>query len=209
MTAEGQVGIRYIGDGGETELRLDKTSALVVTDGHAKYTEAVLRGNVYVQRVGGATATAFTGGAAGTPLLSVYNPVGSGRNLVVLGVGVASRAAASAAGVVGFNLWAGVSVLPTGTATPAVNLYSQQAAGSSAVTFVNTANTSGSATTLVLPLGSYYWATAAGAIFTPSFFDVAGMIVVAPGVLLCLGATAALTSATYDASLIWEEIPII
>lgn len=208
---EGQVGPQVAGDGTKPTVRLSRDSSVVTVDGHAKYQEAVLRGNVYSVSVSGGAATAFTGGAAGTPLLSIYNPVGSGKNIVILNASVASRVAASAAGTVGFIIWGGVSAANTGTLTTATNMYTLAKSGSVTLASSNAATTSTTAISAngpLLSIGSYYWATAAGAILSPLVADVAGMIVVAPGNLIALGGTAALTSATYDATLIWEETAI-
>lgn len=208
MDILGRVGPVIGADQTENNIRLSRTSALVTSAAHARYAEAAMRGSLYVISTAGATATAFTGGAGGTPLLSIYNPLLSGVNLVLVGVGISSRVAASGAGTVSVALWGGVSAKPTGTLTAPTNMFSQVATKSSALAFVNTANTGSTATSLLLPLASYYWATAAGAFVAPSFFEVNGMIVVASGNILCLGASAALTSATYDVSFIWEEIPV-
>lgn len=189
-------------------LRIGRMGSLVVTDSHGKYHEAVSRGNVYQLSVNGGAVTAFTGGAAGTPLISIYNPIGSGKNLSILGIGLASRVAASAAGTVGFNLWGGVSVAPSGTATIPMNMLTLQTGGSVARGSSNGVTTGSTAIGLILPLASYYWATAAGAIITPTLFDILGLVICAPGNLIALGGTAALTSATYDVAMFWEETQI-
>lgn len=207
-TIQTQVGPVTSADGGSITARSERTGGTVVQDAHGKYNEAVSRGNAYKLVVSGGAATAFTGGAGGTPLVSIYNPVGSGKNLSILLVGVASRVAASAAGTVGFNLWGGVSAANTGTLTTPTNMLTLQNAGSVALGSSNAVTTSTTAVGLVLPLASYYWATAAGAVIAPSFFDIAGAIVCAPGNFIALGGTAALTSATYDVAMIWEELPL-
>lgn len=198
-------------DGSTPTFRSNRTGAGVVTDAHARYQEAVVRGNVYALTVAAGAVTAFTGGAAGTPLISVYNPVGSGKNLVLLYASVVGRVAASAAGTVGFNLWGGVSAANTGTLTAPTNMYTLQKSGSVALGSSNAATSSSTAISGNGPLaniGTYYWATAAAAFVGPLHYDIAGMIVCAPGNLVALGGTAALTSATYDASLVWEEVII-
>lgn len=174
----------------------------------ARYYETTYRGQKYFVNVSAGAATAFTGGAGGTPLLSIYNPTGSGKNLVLISATVASRVAASAAGTVTFNLWGGLSAANTGTLTKPTSLLTLQSAGSIASASVNAATTSTTAIAQIMPIGTYYWATAAGATLAPISFDIAGMIIVAPGNLLALGATAALTSATFDATLIWDEVSV-
>ena len=180
---------------------------LAVADVHGKYQESVLRGNVYILSTSGAAPTAYTGGAAGTPLIAIHNPANSGKNLVLLTVSVANRAQASAAGTVSMGIWGGPSVLPTGTRTNPTSMLSLAASGSAAAGFVNTALTGSTALNLILSPFTYYWATAAGAVFVPGLFDVNGLIIVQPGNQIAIGATSALTSATWDVSMIWEEIP--
>jgi hypothetical protein len=211
LEVAGRVGPIIAADGSDEQPRLSRDGSVVAQDSHGRYQEAVLRGNLFALSVSAGAATAFVGGAAGTPLISIYNPAGSGRNLVVLHASVAGRVSASAAGSVGFNFWGGVSAANTGTLTVPVNMYTLQKAGSVALGSSNAATTSTTAISANGPLlnvGWYYWATAAAAALAPIYCDVGGLIVCAPGNLVALGGTAALTSATYDVSMIWEEVSI-
>jgi hypothetical protein len=183
-------------------------SEQLATELMPRYYQNTYRGQKYFVNLTAGAATAFTGGAGGTPLLSIYNPVGSGKNLVLVSVNIANRVAASAVGTVTFNIWGGPSAANTGTLVKPTNLLSLQTAGSVVAASSNAATTSTTAIPQILPVGTYYWATAAGAILAPISFDVAGMIIVAPGNLLALGATAALTSATFDATLVWDEVSV-
>ena len=207
--SEMKVGPNWGGSGTFGPFTSGFSGAQRVVDAHGKYLDAVLGNRVFQLSVAGGAATAYTGGAAGTPLIAVHNPDNSGKYLALLAAGIASRVAASAAGTVGFNLWAGPSVLPTGTPTTPRNLLSQASGGAVGVGFSNAALTGSTALGLLLPLASYYWATGAGAFVAPVVFDLAGLVVVAPGNQVALGATAALTSATYDVALIWEELPLL
>jgi hypothetical protein len=139
----------------------------------------------------------------------VHNPANSGKVIVALMVGLAGRAAASAAGQTGLALWSGPSVLPTGTATAPTSALSLAVGGSAAKGFVNTALTGSTALALALPLFTYYWATAAGAIMSPGMFDIGGIVLAAPGNQIALGLTVVPTSTTVDAALYWEEIPYL
>jgi hypothetical protein len=186
-----------------------ETSDLLVTELQARYYEQNYRGNTFFLSVASAAGTAFVGAAGGTPLLGIYNPAGSGKNLVLKAATVALVAAASAAGQTQFRIYAGVSALPTGTLTSPVNANTLQPSGSVAKGIVNTAMTSSTAIQYVTTIGTYYWATAAGAIFSPPIsWDCAGQIIVAPGNLLALGSVTILTSMTNDASLFWDEVSI-
>lgn len=196
------------GSGTSVPFTAGITGAQRVSDAHGRYFESVRAGNVYKLAASGA-ATAYTGGAGGTPLLAVHNPPNSGVWVNLLMVGISGRVAASAAGTVGAALWAGPSATPTGTQTSPTNLLSLSAGGAAALGFSNTALTGSTALALLLPLFTYYWATAAAAFGAPGYFDVGGIGLLAPGNQATLGATAALTSATYDATLIWEEMPYL
>lgn len=204
-----KVGADWGGAGSFKPFTAAISGAQRTADAHGRFMDAVMAGRVFSLSVAGGAVTAYTGGAAGTPLLAAHNPANSNKYLALIGIGIASRVAASAAGTVGFNLWGGPSVIPTGTATPPTNVLTQVAAGSAMRGFANAALTGSSALSLLLPLASYYWATAAGAILTPAWFDLGGLIVVPPGNQVALGGTSALTSATYDAAMFFEEVPAL
>lgn len=83
----GQVGPQVASDGAKQRVRLGKAGEVVVTDAHARFYEANYRGRVFhasgavagVQiTVNNATLAATTG------VVSVFNPLGSGVNAVIL-----------------------------------------------------------------------------------------------------------------------------
>ncbi len=205
---QGRVGELLGSDGAIQPLRLTRKGGLAAADVQARYQEAVLRGNVYYLATGAAAPTAFVGAAGGTPLLGVMNPTGSGKALVFLAGSTTITAVPSAAGVVDSELWAGVSVLPTGTVTAPTNMATQQSTGSIAKGFVNTAMTSSTAINLVTGLSAFWWATAAaGAMASSGIIDLGGITIAIPGVLVALGLRTVPTSTTTDAFLMWEEVP--
>lgn len=205
---QGRVGELVGNDGAIQPLRLTRKGGLGVTDVHARYQEAVLRGNVYYLAIGAAAPTAFTGAAGGTPLIGVMNPSGSARALVFLAASTTITAVPSAAGVVDSELWAGTSVLPTGTVTAPTNMATQQSTGSISKGFVNTAMTSSTAINFLTGLSAFWWATAAaGAMVSSGIIDLAGMTTATPGVLVALGLRTVPTNTTTDAFLMWEEVP--
>ena len=183
----------------------------IVSELHGRYYETTYRSNSFLLSVSTAAAvTAFTGAAGGTPMIGLFNPVGSGKNLVINKVSVGNVVAASAAGTVSFALFFGVTAAITQTTTTTPwNMLTLQQSGSVAVGFRNVALTSSTAATNAIPLASYYWATAAGAAnVTPSITDLEGSIIVPPGAYIALGGSAALASATWIGSLQWEEVPV-
>jgi hypothetical protein len=180
-----------------------------VNDAHGRYLDAVLGNRMFFLSFSAATASAYTGTAAGTPLVAVHNPANSGKFIVAAAVGFALRNQSSGAGQLSLNIWTGPSVSPTGTRTNPTSVLSQTASGSSSLGFVNVALTGSTALNLALPIFTHYWATAASAMSVPGLFDIAGLIVAAPGNQIALGATTVLTSLTLDGALYWEEIPYL
>lgn len=180
-----------------------------VSDAHGRYFDAALASRTYFLSGAALAPTAYVGAAAGTPLLAIHNPTNSNKLLVINAVAIALRAAGSAAGQTGLVLWSGVSALPTGTATSPTNVLSQITSGSSARGFSNTALTGSTALAVALPVFTYYWATAAGAVASPGMFDVGGLVVVAPGNQVALGLTTVPTSTTADVAMYWEEVPFL
>lgn len=79
-----KVGADFGGAGTFKPFTATISGAQRVSDTHARYMDAVLAGRVFSQAVTGGAATAYTGGAGGTPLIAVHNPVGSNKYLVPL-----------------------------------------------------------------------------------------------------------------------------
>lgn len=185
---------------------------LAVSEVLPRYTALTWSGQVFSVSVATAAAvTAFSGGAAGTPQIALYNPAGSGKNLVVLSANYANAVAASAAGTVAWGAYYGptATITATANATP-VNQLTLTSSGSVAKAYTNTALTGSTALTNVVPLGSYYWATAAGAVMASQTAPVEfpGYLVIPPGSVFALGGSAALTSATWIGNVVWAEIPV-
>lgn len=216
MLIQGQVGptsTQSVSAGSTPPMRLGQQGDVIVTELHGRYYEQAYRGNMFTTSVPTAAAvTAYSGGAGGTPMIALYNPAGSNKNAVILQSSIANVVAASAAGTVTFGLYYGQTAAITAALTAAQQPYSmltQRQSGSAMYTFVNSAITSSTAATAVLPLSTYYWATAAGAFMVPpAIVDHNGSIIIPPGAYVALGGSAALTSATWIGSLTWEEVPL-
>lgn len=214
MLIQGQVGptsTQSASTGTNPTVRLGQLGDVIVSELHGRFYETTYRGGTYTLSVATAAAiTAYTGGAAGTPQLAMYNPVNSGRNCVILQASYANVVSASAAGTVAWGLYFGPTAAITQTTlTSPVNNLTMNRVGSGTQCFTNVALTSSTALTNVYPLGQYYWATAAGVMnVAPQVATIDGSIIIPPGAMIALGGSAALTSATWIGSLTWEEVPI-
>ena len=183
----------------------------IISELHGRYYETTYRSNSFLLSVSTAAAvTAYAGGAAGTPMLCLFNPVGSGRNAVLNKVSIGNVVASSAGGTVSFGLFFGATATITqGTTVTPWNMLTQLQSGSVMTGFRNVALTSGSAASNAIALASYYWATAAGVgLVSNGVFDLEGAVIIPPGSYAALGGSAALTSATWIGSMQWEEVPI-
>lgn len=176
-----------------------------------RYAAMTWSGYTYSLTVSAAAAiTAYIGAAAGQPQIAVWNPAGSGKNLWPIAANFGNVVAASAAGTVAWALWYGQTVAITqATLTTPTNQLTLNATGSVAKGFTNVALTASTALTNLVPLGSYYWATAAGAVLvTPSLpIELPGYVCIPPGAMMALGGSAALATATWTGSIVWLELP--
>jgi hypothetical protein len=196
-------------DGNPTGVPSGFWDELLVSKLMPDYYSLLKSGVVYVAVLSGGNPTSFTGGAGGTPLIGLYNPANSGKDLVLLQTRIGVRTTGTAAANLDFVWWGGPSVLPTGTATNPQNAYSLAKTGSAAVAFVNTAMTGSTAITVLYPavsVGQTIATTPTATAPTDSGADAKGLIVAAPGNLIALGAPATLTVAAIDVAVFWAEL---
>lgn len=198
-----QVGVQAVADGAQIVPRGGRSGETSVADAHGRYMEAVKRGNVYIahnvaaQAVSVALATTYTG-------LVLSNPVGSGKDLVLLGaqfaISVAEVAVASQHLIGG---WSATAVTHT-TPLAAPGIQNAYLGGPSGVAKVDSAATIPTPN-YILPLRSGFTAGALGGPGMGQIADLGGLIIVPPGGFIAIGA---LTAVTGFGALIWEETPV-
>ena len=206
---KGRVGLRRLKDGAMDFLRLSPGGGVVSIQGAASFQEAVRNGNCYVAE------TAATGVAPGTSVstthaFTLYNPVGSGVNLVVWRASVGYVSGTLGAGVihyVGPTPGNATAVTFSAAITP-VNLLlnnARSATGRPGTTATVPANP------LVLrPFGSMGASLASTAVQPWMLTEnVDGEFVVTPGGYLSLHSTAAGGSTPLVViGMSWEEVPV-
>ena len=184
---------------------------LLMSELNPQYYQLLKAGKVFSLALANiVTVTAFTGGAAGTPVFGIYNPSNSGVDLVLLQSKLGIRTTGTTAGTMGFDFWLGQqgATAPTGTQTQNRQLYSGSATGSAMYSMANTANTGALASNFIEPSFSLGNVTAtAGVNVTNLVEDHHGAIIVSPGNYLAWGSYVAMAVAALDAALIWAEIP--
>lgn len=192
-------------------LGMGEFSEALVSELQPRYYEQVYRGQTFYTSVAAAAPTAYIGAAGGTPLIGLWNPAGTGKNLVLLRASVAlATQATTTLNTTSIRLYGGqTAAITQGTVSVPVSLLSLTATGSIAKSYLNVALTASTALTYIESIGSYWWSTAVGtALVPPVTWDFSGSIIVIPGNMIALGSYAALTAATYDAALTWVEVPI-
>ncbi len=205
MISEIRVGPSISGDGVINPARADKTGALVSTDAHARYQEAVLRGSVFTASNTAVQALSLNSTTATGLILS--NPAGSGKNLVLLEVCVAL--ASLPAGQSTLILTGNVNTLGAATThtTPLVVRSSLVGGPPNAVGLADSAATIATATILrVIPAGTA--ATVAASTSFPPFIkdEIAGALILTPGT--CISLQCLTTAISVVASMTWEEVNI-
>jgi hypothetical protein len=216
MNSDGKVGGNLantqIGDGNIVTIRTHREGNVIVQDGHARYQEPNLRGNMFslTTPIAGVTVAAANviGGTNAQPIVGVFNPVGSNKNVVI------TRAACSVnSGTLGTGgfVW-GYALNSTATISGVsgqgeINLSTFLTGNSAIRTYINTAATGATSILLRHIGGPTVGAAAANANLT-ILEETAGDIVVPPGVLVGIFMAAAGTSPIVNVSMVFEVIPV-
>lgn len=205
----GKVGLQRLRDGAEAVLRLSPRGALIVSQGGSTFQEAVRNGNCYV------CETAVAGvdhgqSVATTHAFSLYNPVGSGVNLVVWRAAMGYVSGTIGAGLVNYvGPTAGNTTAVSGTAIVPVNCLLNKAGAGSALP--KTTATVPANPLILRPFCGLGASLASTAVQPWVITDnVDGEFVVAPGGYLSLqGIAASGTTPRVLFSMTYEEVPII
>jgi hypothetical protein len=207
MLIQGQSGPSgVLAAGSPATVRTLADSTVGVADCHARYQEAVYRGNVY--SVADTVGHVQPAGLSASPLcVSLYNPVGSNVQAVIWLANAVALVAWAAASAVSIATFASATAT-TGTALPAVN----NKTGSSGGSVVRPLTT---ATLAAAPAASLWLLGAGltGAITVETAAKVIGgwidgAVVLQPGMTAVIVTSTASGTAGLWCSWIWEEIAL-
>jgi len=214
------------GTGSPSPFTANLSGGQRVADAHARFMDAAFRAALFsagmtTTSISNATFTTGTLGATCTPIVGLWNPLNSGKNLVVLQVRVQliANAVTTFTGPGGL-VWAtavGQSAISTGIIP--LNRANLVASGSIAKAFANTALT-GLSGNLTIQEASGLLSfsnnfsnalTAAGqATASPGGIDnIDGAIIIPPGGVIALLGTTTPISVSAASSILWEELPIL
>ncbi|MDE2102831.1 MAG: hypothetical protein KGL39_36645 [Patescibacteria group bacterium] len=226
MLIQGQVGAQNNGDGvTSASIRQGKQGELIASELHGRFYEQAYRGNLFsagTTAVTALSANTITTSATTTPIVGVYNPVGSGVNVVVLQASLQAfiNTLTTPVGAGAFQ-WAyslNNPAISTG-ATPTNRFLGGTASktkafnGGVALTGLTNALTVLEGADFTSPTGQTY-----GTIVAPTtgttmtgfggVQNIDGSIVVPPGGVLALLNTTSTTTMSTVARLLWEEVPV-
>ena len=190
--------------------RADRENSLVVSENRGRYAEAVSRGLTFMTYIDALTLAAThaspLAAGTGTPILAVYNPVGSGVNLEITHAGHATTSG-TPAGPLKYNIIPNPQNI---TQTPTGNLVSaliNGAVASVAKVFNNVALTGSTLGTVFRPHGGPA-AIAEGAGIQSYVEEHAGDLIIPPGSMLALAATGTGTTHILSAFIEWKETQV-
>src|SRR2546421_10067572 len=201
--SKGSVGPFRGQDGVDTPLRLGRDSDLIISQCHARYHEAVSRGNVFFA-ANTATQALSLNSTTATGLI-LTNPAGSGKNLSLLEVCVAIASLPAAQ----------YTLLLTGNTNPVAATVTHSVAltirnafmgqGANSVAFADSSATIPNANIMRI-IGTGGAATMASSTAYPPLIrdEITGLILLQPGT--CISLQALTTAVTVVASMAWEEI---
>lgn len=222
MLSEQRTGPIVTSDGAVNPARADKQGATVTTDAHGRFQEAALRGYLFsagmtLTSISNASFTTGTLGATCTPIIGLWNPFGSGKNLVLLQarLQMVTTAITTPTGPGGL-VWAtsvNQSAISTGI-TPLSRL-SLTASGAVGKGFANTALTGLSGNLTVQEASGFSTfvnnqstaETGAGFYTSHGGIEVLdGAFIIPPGGVIALLGTTTPVAISATSSILWEEV---
>lgn len=224
LQISGQVGPQTVADGTQQPPRMLRTGEIGVSEIHGRFYEQNYRsvmfsGGMTLTSINNVTYTTGTLGATVTPIIGVYNPIGSPVNLVILQATLGITVTAGTATGGSPFVWAtSITTAAVTTGGNPFNRKSLQPSGSFAKDLTNVAPTGltpnlavrfGSALTGGLIKSASSVETAVGQNIGTSGLSIEnfdGSLIVPPGGVLALLATTTPVAHSAASSLLWEEV---
>ena len=216
MIIQGQVGAPAgtNAPGSTPAIRQGQLGDLVVSELHGRFYEQTYRGAVFSTFVNALTiaSTHVTplGAGTGTPIISIYNPANSGKNVVLIRLQQALTSGTPGGPLV-WNIIPNpqnITAATTAAGNTAYNNSSLAQSGSVTKLFNGTTILTGSTAGVAFRNAGGNAAVAAGAGVNTYTELYDGTLIVPPGVMIGLAATAAGTTHIINVYAEWEEVPV-
>ena len=208
MLIEGRKGApaSKIADGVQVAARITDTGGMAVTNMHGAYSDASIRGRMFA--VCNATGGIAPGTALSTtPPIALWNPPGSGMNLVILRTSIGYVSGTLGAGCVYYGLTVGQASIPsTGTELTPVNCCLGLPRGQGRAF---TGSTIVLAPVIIRPVYTLGAALASTVLFSTPMYDIVdGEITVPENTVFAMqGVTATGSAPLVSFGITWEEVP--
>jgi hypothetical protein len=195
----GKVGVQTLSDGSAGPIRLDERGNMV-TSGTGKYREATLAGRVFAA-ANQAVVTSTVGLATTYTGLALCNPAGSGKNFVVLEVGLVNEIAVPTNAAI-FGIMTGGGI---GAATAVIAGRNRLSGGPASVAYVDDAVIFTEAPVLEQVFHTFHTGAVTTAVGSGCYVVLDGSLVITPGYHASIYISSA-NAATWMGSFLWEEI---
>ena len=202
-------GQRILADGSIAGLRSERTGGLVTQDAHARFQEAVERGQVYTIQAKAVTVTAVTDitplpATTGRVGVGIYNPLNSGVNLVIWKVFIA-HLNGTPGGPAYLDIVSPDAACTDANKSNAINNFTLTNGGHKAKAYSAAVPGNTKAGVMIKPIIGSPTAFALATMLSNAEDLLDGSLVIPPGGFVGLTWHAAGTTHIYSASLSWEE----
>ena len=211
MTIEiqGKVGPGYAADGNTADPRMTRDLATVIQDLHGRFYETTYRGNTFIASTGVAGVAPGTA-LSTTPPFTLYNPLNSGVNLVLISASLGYISGTLGAGTIVYGVNVNTAqAAPTGgtTLTPICSLVGNGSLPRGKAFQGATLAVAPTILRDMVVLGAFAGAAAPP---NPPVRDVIdGSIIIIPGASVSLqGVAGAGTTPLVTLAITWEEVPV-
>lgn len=220
MLSEGRVGKRDLSEGALSEIRLGRQGCQVVTDAHGRYFEATRVGQVFTLTLLATTTGVAAGNivgaaAAAATQFALINPLNSGKNFSLIRFGMGVVSGTPGPGPLFHGYIPNISSLTAGSAGGTIRSNIMGAVGNSgALPWALAAGSAltGSTQQPVLHRIADFSATATAQAIANGHVraieEIAGELIVPPGVAWLPLWSAAGTAVLNSYSITWEEVPV-
>ncbi|SRR5579883_1109772 len=205
---QGTVGFSTSVDGANPNFGMGRQNDVYVSELHGRYYTYAYRGVLFRSVITGVTIASThvspLAAGTGTPIIGLWNPQGTNKNVIVLRLAIATTSGTPGGPI----LWnwmnnQNITAAPGGTIYPGL----LNPSANSVVKLFNNVATTGSTAGLPFDIAANISAVASTGGTFPAFDEPAGSIICQPGQMIALAATAAGTSHVVNASLTWAELP--
>ena len=215
MLIQGQVGApalnASLGPGANPPVRQGNMGDLIVSELHGRFYETNYRGALFGAALNSITVASTNvtpvNGTNTTPLFTIFNPIGSGKNISIVKF-VQSLVSGTPGGPLLWNTLALPQTVTNSTFTVPFNMYSLVQAGSVAKCWTQQAIGSATVAGTAFRTAGGFAASAAGAGVATYTEEYAGDFIIPQGSAVSLVATATGTSHVFSGFLEWEELPV-